>query len=66
MALYQRFGTITNIVFILDEVFGSLDPKNSAYVFNQILKLKKYFKYVIITSHTDHVWNTDNKIVVSF
>lgn len=51
--------------FILDEVFGSLDPNNSTYVFNQIVKLKKHFKYVILTSHTDHVWNTDNKITVS-
>jgi DNA repair exonuclease SbcCD ATPase subunit len=51
--------------FILDEVFGQLDQENSAYVFNQILKLKQYFKYIIITSHTDHVWNTDNKITVS-
>lgn len=51
--------------FILDEVFGQLDPSNSSYVFNQIVKLKKYFKYVILTSHTDHVWNTDNKIMVT-
>ena len=68
MALWRFINTSVRSplsFFILDEVFGQLDPENAAYVFNQILKLKQYFQYIIITSHTDHVWNTDNKITVS-
>lgn len=68
MALWRFINTSVRSpisFFILDEVFGHLNPENAAYVFNQILKLKQYFQYIIITSHTDHVWNTDNKITVS-
>lgn len=50
---------------ILDEVFGELSPSNAQTLYNHISGLKKYFSYIFITSHTDHVWQSDHTLSVS-
>jgi ABC-type multidrug transport system ATPase subunit len=49
---------------ILDEVFGELSPSNAQILYNHISGLKKYFSYIFITSHTDHVWQSDYTLSV--
>lgn len=49
---------------ILDEVFGELSPSNAQVLYNHIAGLKKYFTYIFITSHTDHVWQSDYTLSV--
>lgn len=63
-----KFISITNpnpISFlILDEVFEGLSPVNSGLMFNYLSSLNKYFDYVFITSHSDHIFNTQHKIYI--
>lgn len=55
----------SNIPFlILDEVFGELSPAKAQILYSQVTGLKKYFDYIFITSHTDHVWQSDCSLAV--
>lgn len=49
----------------LDEIFEGLDQDNASMLLNYIKSLNKYFDYIFITSHTEHVLNTEKNIKMS-
>jgi DNA repair exonuclease SbcCD ATPase subunit len=59
-----KYLSITNpgslSFMILDEVLVQLNADSATAAFNQIKALKKYFRYIFMTSHTDHIWNVDH------
>jgi DNA repair exonuclease SbcCD ATPase subunit len=49
----------------LDEIFEGLDQDNASMLLNYIKSLNQYFDYIFITSHTDHLLETENGLKMS-